>query len=155
MGILQRVKALFEEHKDMVYRLALSYTGNPHDAQDISQEVFLRLIHWIDRVKAGSERAWLAKVTVNCCKNLRSFYDRRNTRELMETDSVSLPEEVGLSETLMSLPDDYRIVVYLFYYEEYNTKEIAKLLCVSQSTVTTRLCRARKQLRERLKEELE
>ena len=152
---MQRVKALFEEHKDMVYRLALSYTGNPHDAQDISQEVFLRLIQWIGRVKAGSERAWLAKVTVNCCKNLRSSYGRCNTRELMETDAVSQPQEVGLTETIMSLPGDYRIVLYLFYYEEYSTKEIAKLLRVSQSTVTTRLHRARLQLRDRLKEELE
>ncbi len=152
---MQRVKVLFEEHKDMVYRLALSYTGNTYDAQDISQEVFLRLIRWIDRIKVGSERAWLAKVTVNCCKNLHSSYDRCNTRELMETDAVSQPEEGGLTETIMALPGDYRIVVYLFYYEEYSTKEIAKLLGVSRSTVTTRLHRARQQLRERLKEELE
>lgn len=152
---MQRVTQLFEEHKDMVYRLALSYTGNHHDAQDISQEVFIRLIRWIGRVKVGSERAWLTKVTVNCCKNLHSSYDRRNTRELMETDAVSQPEDGSLMETIMSLPGDYRIVVYLFYYEEYSTKEIAKLLRVSQSTVTTRLHRARQQLRERLKEESE
>jgi RNA polymerase sigma-70 factor (ECF subfamily) len=55
----------------------------------------------------------------------------------------------------MALPKDYRIVVYLYYYEEYSTKDIAKLLRVSQSTVTTRLHRARQQLRERLKEELQ
>ena len=152
---MQRVKELFEEHKDMVYRLALSYTGNIHDAQDVSQEVFLRLTQWIGRVKAGSERAWLTKVTVNCCKNLCFSYARRNTRELTETDAVQQPEERGLTETLLSLPKDYRIVVYLFYYEEYSTKEIAKLLRVSQSTVTTRLHRARQQLRELLKEELE
>ena len=152
---MQRVKELFEEHKDMVYRLALSYTGNIHDAQDVSQEVFLRLTQWIGRVKAGSERAWLTKVTVNCCKNLRSSYDRRNTRELTETEAVQQPEERGLTETLLSLPKDYRIVVYLFYYEEYSTKEIAKLLKLSQSAVTTRLHRARRQLRELLKEELE
>ncbi len=152
---MQRVKELFEEHKDMVYRIALSYMGNPHDAQDVSQEVFLRLIQWSGRVKAGSERAWLSKVTVNCCKNLRTSYGRCNTRELKETDAVSLSEEVGLTETLMALSGDYRIVLYLFYYEEYSTKEIAKLLRVSQSTVTTRLHRARQQLRELLKEELE
>ena len=89
---MQRVKILFEKHKDMVYRLALSYTGNPQDAQDISQEVFLRLIRWIDRIKVGSERSWLAKVTVNCCKNLHSSYERCHTRELLETDAVLQPE---------------------------------------------------------------
>lgn len=152
---MQRVRTLFEEHKDMVYRLALSYTGNPHDAQDISQEVFLRLIRWIDRIKVGSERAWLTKVTVNCCKNLHSSYERCHTRELLETDAVMQPEDGSLREMIMALPKDYRIVVYLFYYEEYSTKEIAKLLHVRQTTVTTRLHRARQQLRERLKEETE
>lgn len=152
---MQRVKELFEVYKDMVYRLALSYTGNPHDAQDISQEVFLRLIRWIDRIRKGSERAWLTKVTVNCCKNLHASYERNHTRELMETDAVSQPEEGTLSETVLSLPAEYRIVIYLFYYEEYSTEEIAKLLKISRSAVTTRLHRARGQLRERLKEDLE
>ena len=152
---MQRVKELFEEHKDMVYRLALSYTGNTYDAKDVSQEVFLRLIRWIDRIKTGAERAWLAKVTVNCCKNLRTSYDRCHTQELAETDAISQPAEDSLTETIMALPKDYRIVVYLYYYEEYSTKDIAKLLRVSQSTVTTRLHRARQQLRERLKEELQ
>ena len=152
---MQRVTELFEQHKDMVYRLSLSYLGNPYDAQDVSQEVFLKLIRWIDRIKAGSERAWLTKVTVNCCKNLRTSYDRCHTQELTETDAVSQPEEGSLAETLMALPKDYRIVVYLYYYEEYSTKDIAKLLHISQSTVTTRLHRARQQLRERLKEELQ
>ena len=148
---MQRVNILFEEHKDMVYRIALSYTGCPHDAQDISQEVFLRLIRWIDRIKIGSERAWLVKVTINCCKTLCSSYNRRNTRALMETDTISSPEESSLSESILSLPEEYRVVVYLYYYENYSTKEIAQLLCISQSAVTTRLHRAR----QRLKEELE
>jgi RNA polymerase sigma-70 factor (ECF subfamily) len=152
---LQRVKRLFEEHKDMVYRVALSYTGNTHDAQDVCQEVFLRLIKWIDRIKEGAERGWLTKVTVNCCKNLRSSYSRCNTRELLETDAVSQPKDDSLIETIMLLPGEYRIVVYLFYYEEYSTKEIAKLLHISQSAVTTRLHRARQQLRRKLKEEFE
>ncbi len=151
---MQRVQELFEEHKDMVYRLALSYTGNIHDAQDISQEVFLRLIRWNGRIKTGSEKSWLAKVTVNACKNLHSSYAKRNIRELLETDAVTQPEESGLTEILKTLPGDYRIVLYLFYYEDYSTKEIAKLLHVSQTTVTTRLQRARQKLRERLKEDL-
>ena len=150
---MQGIKELFEKHKDMVYRLALSYTGNHHDAQDISQEVFLRLIRWKGRIKEGSERAWLAKVTVNCCKNLHTSYDRSHTRELLETDAVSQEEERDLAESIQALPPEYRIVVYLFYYEEYSTKEIAKLLRISQSAVTTRLHRARSQLRQQFKEE--
>ena len=147
---MQRVKELFEEHKDMVYRLALSYTGNTYDAQDVSQEVFLRLIRWIDRIKTGAERAWLAKVTVNCCKNLRTSYDRCHTQELAETDAISQPAEDSLTETIMALPKDYRIVVYLYYYEGYQTGEIAKMLGSNPSTIQTRLAKARKLLRMEL-----
>ena len=148
---LQRVQKLFEEYKDMVYRLALSYLGNPEDAQDMSQEVFMRLLRWIDRIKPGSERAWLTRVTINCCKDLLSSC--LSTREIEETDLVCLPQSNDLKEALMALPGDYRIVIYLHYYEAYSTAEIAKILKVSQSVVTTRLHRARQRLKNLLQEE--
>lgn len=148
---MQRVQKLFEKYKDMVYRLALSYLGNPEDAQDISQEVFLRLLRWNGRIRSGAERAWLTKVTVNCCKDLLS--SRVPTREVEETDAVYFPETSDLKEAVMALPGDYRVVVFLHYYEDYSTQEIADLLKVSQSVVTTRLHRARQRLKYLLQEE--
>ena len=148
---MQRVQKLFEKYKDMVYRLALSYLGNPEDAQDISQEVFLRLLRWNGRIRSGAERAWLTKVTVNCCKELLS--SRVPTREVEETDAVYFPETSYLKEAVMALPGDYRVVVFLHYYEDYSTQEIADLLKVSQSVVTTRLHRARQRLKYLLQEE--
>lgn len=148
---MQRVQKLFEEYKDMVYRLALSYLGNAEDAQDISQEVFLRLLRWNGRIRSGAERAWLTKVTVNCCKDLLS--SRVPTREVEETDAVYFPETFDLKEAVMALPGDYRVVVFLHYYEDYSTREIADLLKVSQSVVTTRLHRARQRLKNLLQEE--
>ena len=148
---MQRVQKLFEEYKDMVYRLALSYLGNAEDAQDISQEVFLRLLRWNGRIRSGAERAWLTKVTVNCCKDLLS--SRISTREVEETDAVYFPETSDLKEAIMALPGDYRVVVFLHYYEDYSTREIADLLKVSQSVVTTRLHRARQRLKYLLQEE--
>lgn len=148
---MQRVQKLFEKYKDMVYRLALSYLGNPEDAQDISQEVFLRLLRWNGRIRSGAERAWLTKVTVNCCKDLLS--SRVPTREVEETDAVYFPETFDLKEAVMALPGDYRVVVFLHYYEDYSTREIADLLKVSQSVVTTRLHRARQRLKYLLQEE--
>lgn len=148
---MQRVQKLFEEYKDMVYRLALSYLGNAEDAQDISQEVFLRLLRWNRRIRSGAERAWLTKVTVNCCKDLLS--SRVPTREVEETDAVYFPETFDLKEAVMALPGDYRVVVFLHYYEDYSTREIADLLKVSQSVVTTRLHRARQRLKNLLQEE--
>ncbi len=148
---MQRVQKLFEEYKDMVYRLALSYLGNAEDAQDISQEVFLRLLRWNGRIRSGAERAWLTKVTVNCCKDLLS--SRVPTREVEETDAVYFPGTFDLKEAVMALPGDYRVVVFLHYYEDYSTREIADLLKVSQSVVTTRLHRARQRLKNLLQEE--
>ena len=148
---MQRVQKLFEKYKDMVYRLALSYLGNAEDAQDISQEVFLRLLRWNGRIRSGAERAWLTKVTVNCCKDLLS--SRVPTREVEETDAVYFPETSDLKEAVMALPGDYRVVVFLHYYEDYSTQEIADLLKVSQSVVTTRLHRAREHLKKLLQEE--
>lgn len=148
---MHRVQKLFEEYKDMVYRLALSYLGNSEDAQDICQEVFLRLLRWIGRIRDGAERAWLTKVTVNCCKDLLS--SRIPTREVEEIDSVYLPETSDLKDAVMALPGDYRVVVYLHYYEAYSTREIADFLKVSQSVVTTRLHRARQYLKKMLQEE--
>lgn len=148
---MQRVQKLFEAYKDPVYRLALSYLGNTEDAQDISQEVFLRLLRWIDRIKTGAERAWLTRVTINCCKDLLS--SRVTTREVEETDAVYFPESADLKDAVLSLPRDYRVVVYLYYYEAYSTREIADLLKVSQSVVTTRLHRARHHLKKLLQEE--
>lgn len=148
---MQRVQKLFEKYKDMVYRLALSYLGNPEDAQDVSQEVFLRLLRWNGRIRSGAERAWLTKVTVNCCKDLLS--SRVPTREVEETDAVYFPETSDLKEAVMALPGDYRVVVFLHYYEDYSTREIADLLKVSQSVVTTRLHRARQHLKKLLQEE--
>lgn len=148
---MQRVQKLFEEYKDMVYRLALSYLGNAEDAQDISQEVFLRLLRWNGRIRSSAERAWLTKVTVNCCKDLLS--SRVPTREVEETDAVYFPETFDLKEAVMALPGDYRVVVFLHYYEDYSTREIADLLKVSQSVVTTRLHRARQRLKNLLQED--
>lgn len=148
---MQRVQELFEAYKDMVYRLALSYLGNTDDAQDISQEVFLRLLRWNERIRSGAERAWLTRVTINCCKDLLS--SRVPTREVEETDAVYFPESTDLKDAILSLPRDYRIVVYLYYYEAYSSREIADLLKVSQSVVTTRLHRARHHLKKLLQEE--
>ena len=111
----------------------------------------MRLLRWIDRIKPGSERAWLTRVTINCCKDLLSSC--LSTREIEETDLVCLPQSTDLKDALMALPGEYRIVICLYYYEAYSTAEIAKILKVSQSVVTTRLHRARQRLKNLLQEE--
>ena len=100
-------------------------------------------------------RRWLIRVTVNYCRDvLKSPWRRRRVPmdALPDRPVFDAPEQGELYETVMELPEKYRLVLYLFYYEEFSTKEIAELLGLRQTAVTTRLARGREQLKKRLKE---
>lgn len=144
---------LFDQYHDMVYRLALSYTRSPQDAEDIVQAVFLKLLSGANRPMPGKERAWLAQVTVNGCKDLLRSFWRRKSEPLEDTFVFQAPEEGTLFDTVMRLPAKYRVVVHLHYYEGYTCAEIGTLLRLRPSAVSMRLHRARKLLRSRLEEE--
>ena len=139
--------------QDMVFRLALHQLGSYADADDAVQEVFLRL--WRQKAPFESEehlRRWLLRVTVNWCRDqLRSPWRRRrgDWDSLENVPAFETPEQGELYEAVMSLPEKYRTVLDLFYYEELSVREIGEVLGLSQSAVTTRLSRARKLLRER------
>lgn len=146
-----------EQYQNTVYRTALHALGSPQDADDAVQEVFLRLF----RYKAPFEseehlRRWLLRVTVNCCRDvLKSPWRKRRVswEELPETPVFDRPEQAALYREVMALPEKYRTVLNLFYYEELSVREIGELLGVGESTVTTRLARARRRLKERLGED--
>ena len=139
--------------QDMVFRLALHQLGSYADADDAVQEVFLRL--WRQKVPFASDahlRRWLMRVTVNWYRDqLRSpWRKRRGDWDSLENQpAFETPEQGELYQAVMSLPEKYRTVLDLFYYEELSVREIGEVLGLSQSAVTTRLSRARKLLRER------
>ena len=139
-----RFNAAVERHQTMVYRTALHALANSQDADDAVQEVFLRLY-----------RRWLLRVTVNYCRDLMKSPWRRRValEELPETPVFDKPREAALYREVMALPEKYRTVLNLFYYEELSVREIGDLLGLGSSTVTTRLARARKRLKERLGED--
>lgn len=145
------VETLFERYKDDVYRLALSFTRNSQEAEDVCQTVFLKLLQ--NNVEPGKERAWLMQVTVNQCRTLLRSHWWRRTVPLEEcVHAWEIKENVVLA-ALMGLPPKYRVVLYLHYYECLGSAEIGKLLRISQSAVTTRLSRGRQLLKDILKEE--
>ena len=145
------IETLFEQYRDDVYRLALSYTKSVQEAEDVCQTVFLKLMEQ-KRIEPGKERAWLMQVTANRCKNLlRSSWWKR-TVPVEETIPAPDLQYTDIWEIVMALPPKYRVLVYLRYYEELTTREMAELLHISQSAVTTRLSRARQMLREQLQE---
>ncbi len=137
-----------------VYRLALSYVKNCADAEDITQEAFLRLYKFEGNFQADENcKAWLIRVTVNLSKNLlKSGWFTKRT-ELDENIPCKENEDRGVFESVMSLPPKYRVVIHLYYYEGYSVKEIADILGVSGSNITTRLARGREKLKEMLQKE--
>lgn len=149
---MENVTELFHQYRDDVYRLAVSYTHNLHEAEDVCQTVFLKLLEQ-ENLTPGKEKAWLLRVTANQCRSLLRSSWWKNTVALDEM--LPAPETADQSTFLAvaALKPRYRAVVYLHYYEGYSTAEIAHILKISQSTVTTRLSRARKLLREELKED--
>lgn len=144
---------LFQRYKDPVYRLALSMTGSPADAEDVCQTVFLKLLEKRPDLPPERERAWLLQVTANQCRSLWRWTRRRPTVPLDEALSVAAPQAETLLRQVMALPSKDRAVLYLHYYEGFSTREVGDMLHISQSAVTTRLLRARKKLKEVLGED--
>ena len=125
-----------------VYRLAMVYLGRRADAEDVTQEVFLRLL---------CRAPTFAEVTANLCRDqLRGFWRRRVT-ELEDSLPAAAPEERTALDAVMALPEQYRLPIHLHYYEGYSVAEMAEILKLGQSAAKMRLKRGR----ELLKMELE
>ena len=150
------IEQVAAKYRDPLYAAAFAVTKQAQDAEDVVQETFLA--YYTTRKQFDSEehiRAWLLRVAINKSKNILRTFWRRNRRRLtdeMEELTFDSPESENLFEAVMKLPDNYRAVVHLHYYEDYSVREIAQILSLSESNVKTRLSRARKQLRDTLKE---
>lgn len=139
----------------MVYRLAYAVTRSRHDADDVFQEAFLRYHRAAPVFETEAhQKAWLLRVTANCAKSLRTAPWRQRTVPLEDVYAYTDPTESAVDAALVRLSAKYRAVVHLFYYEGYQTEEIAQILGRSPSTVRAQLTRARQKLRELLKEDL-
>lgn len=152
----QPINELVERYRDNLFAVAFNVCKNAADADDIVQETFLQ--YYIARKKFDNEqhiRAWLIRVAINKAKNVnRSFWRQHKMplEEYMETLVFETPEDETLFETVMGLPEKYRIVIHLYYYEDYSVHEIATALKLTESNVKIRLSRGRKMLKETLKE---
>ena len=147
--------ALAREYAPAVYRLAYARTGSRADAEDVMQEVFLRVVKTRPVFDSGAHaKAWLQPVDTNCANDLFRLPWRRREEPLTEDMTAPEAQEPGsVTQAVLSLPARYRIPVPLYYYEGYSVAEVAGLLGKSQGTVKSRLFRARELLRDKLKEE--
>lgn len=151
----QDAKELFARYADMIYRISMSYRNSVPFAEDIVQEVFVRYLKKRPSFENSvHEKAWFIRVSVNCCKSTLSSAWFRRVCPLDEAGQLAVPferrQECELYEMLSCLPAKYRIVPYLRYYEEYQVKEIAKILGITPNLVSARLLRAKKMLRQEL-----
>ena len=146
--------ALARQHAAAVYRLAYIRTGSRADAEDIMQEVFLRLIR-VKPIFSSQEhaKAWLLRVATNCVSDLFRLPWRKREEPLEENAVVFEEPEFGsVMDAVLSLPTRYRVPIHLHYYEGYSVTEIAAITGKSEGTVKSRLFRARSLLRDKLNE---
>ncbi|NLW11587.1 MAG: sigma-70 family RNA polymerase sigma factor [Clostridiaceae bacterium] len=141
------LEEVIHEFGDMVYRLAYSYCRNKFDADDIFQEVFLKYMKKDSAFESDDhQKAWLIRVTINCAKSELTSFWKRNVVEMKGEITLTDPDDLYLAEILQQLPQKYRIVIHLYYYEGYSTDEISELLGKRPSTIRTQLTRARERL---------
>ena len=149
-------QALAESYRDRLFAAAFQVCKNAADAEDAAQEALLRYHVSEKQFESGEHiRAWLIREAINCAKNASRSFWRRNTvplEDYMETLEFDSGESREIFEAVMGLPEKYRLVIHLYYYEDYTVAEIAGILGLTQSNVKVRLNRGRKLLTTTLQE---
>lgn len=149
----KEIEEIYERHRMTVYRVCFAYMKNPVDTEDAVQETFIRLIDRDPKFESEEhEKAWLIRTAVNICKDELKHWWRKNENiddhsELQTEDTIKTDDVL---RTVMELPDKYKTVVYLYYYEGYDSAEIAGILKKPKSTIRNHLHEARNLLKERL-----
>ena len=148
------IEDVIRRYADMIYRIAYQNTSSFEDAEDILQEVSIALV--TKDAPLDDEvylKRWLIRVTINKCRDLYRHQKTIETVPLQEQEQLLAREHSSVMEEIQQLPEMYRTIIYLYYYENYTLKEIAATLRKSINTVSSGLQRARKKLRNILTEE--
>lgn len=146
------IDEVVDKYGAMIYRIALTNVKSNSDADDVFQDVFLTYIKKNKLFNDEEHRkAWLIRTTIICCKKFFSNSWFKKTTELNDTLTIDIPEmENTLYEALIKLPEKYRTVLYLFYFEEMSIAEIHEALRIKPSTIRTQLTRGRVLMKEKL-----
>lgn len=151
---------LYEKYANDVLRVSYFYLGDRQQAEDVTQDVFVRLLTNTPELVPGKEKAWLLKVALNRCRDLwRAAWVKRVVLGSPAMELAPAPgnledrlEKQELLSSIRKLPADFRDVILLHYYQGYGISEIAQMLNVPEGTISSRLSRGRKKLEEILKE---
>ena len=153
----EKIREIYERCADDLYRLCWFYSGNREDAQDAVQNALVKLMEHGGEFESDSHaKGWLLKTGVNECRQImRQWWKKRVhiEEDLSIYGQETEQEDRELLAVISALPEKYRIVIHLFYYEDYSVREIADILKLSESNAKVRLTRGRTLLRNVLKEE--
>lgn len=155
-----RFEELYAAYANDVLRMSYFYLGDRQKAEDVTQDVFMKLYTGNPDLTEGKEKAWLLKVALNKCRDVwRAAWVRRVVLGSPQMDLAPAPgnmddrlERQELLNAIHQLPADFRDVVLLHYYQGLGIAEIAQLLGVPEGTISSRLSRSRKKLEAILKE---
>ncbi len=152
--INQQAAELLDTYGDSILRCAYAYLHNMSDAEEILQETLIRFLRAAPKLETPQhERAWLLHVASNLSKNQLRYHALRKTDTL--SDQLGAQEREDLSfvwDAVKALPENFRGVIHLYYYEGYSTAEVARILDMKEATVRSHLRRGRAKLKQILKE---
>ena len=148
----EQMKEVIQTYGDLLYRTGYVLLGNPHDVQDILQEVFIKYMEKAPSFRDREhEKAWLLRVTVNTCKDCLRFQKRHTCSNLEELENMcAAPTDTNLLKDVLALPLKYKTVLLLHYVEGYQIGESARITGLSENAVKKRLQRGREALRRQL-----
>ena len=152
----QSFEEIYDRHFNTVYRLCFSYMKTTADTEDAAAEVFAKLLRKSKTFEnAEHEKAWLLRTAINTCKdNLKYWWRKRESiDDYLNLQTEDRSRDGELLKTIMALPERYKDVIYLYYYEGYTTAEVAQILKKPQSTVRNHMSEARKLLKGVLEDE--
>ncbi len=155
-GTKNYIHYIIEKYSDMLLRISYSYMKNLSDAEDITQDVFIKLLEKKPNFESKEhEKSWLIRIVINLSKDkLKSAYFKKTTP--LEGDFVDMTNDDNeIIHVVLNLPIKYRSIVLLYYYENYSISEISNILNIKETTIGSQLSRARKLLKSKLKEDFE
>lgn len=157
----QRLQSLMDEYGDSVLRMCYVYLKDYQLAEDVTQETFIRVYQYLDEFKGQSSiKTWIIQIAINLSKNQMrtNWWKNRVDEELPDIPtneySDSFVDRQLIMNEVSKLPSKYREVILLYYYQELSIAEVAMVLHINESTVKSRLSRAKKKLKPELKEVL-
>lgn len=160
------LKRMMDSYGNEILRIAYMYLKDLQRAEDAFQEVFLKVYQKYESFNSNSsEKTWITRITINVCKDiLRSSwikkvllfdnYEIEKTSPSIDNEVIQLEENEYLFSQILSLPSVFKDVIILYYYQEFNTRELSKILGVPEGTIRSRLHRARELLKDNIKERI-